>query len=1109
MKTVLKSLTLALLAVALAGGTASAADNPLLLLQSPSISATQLVFAYGGEIWITAREGGEAHRLVTGSDRLSGPVFSPDGSMVAYTGNYDGNPDVYVVPAAGGQPHRLTYHPGDDVALGWTPDGTRVAFRSSRESYADPEQLYTVPVDGDFPVVVPLPRVQEASYSPDGTHLAYQPNFQWQPAWKSYRGGQFRTIWIADLADSHIVKVPQQDGSNDGNPMWVGDAVYFLSDRDGSIALYAYDLGSRQVRTVVANDGVDFSSAAAGPGAIVYAQLGSLHLYDLATGTTREIPVHLAADMPQLRPHFAALDPAGDVENAAISPTGKRAVVEAHGEIFTVPAEKGDIRDITSTPGVAERDPAWSPDGEWIAYFSDASGEYALYLEKQDGLGDARVIPLGDPPSFFYHPTWSPDSSKIAYTDKRLNLWYVDLAKGQPVLVDADRYDTPRHEFDVEWSADSGWLTYTKLLPSHLHAAFVYSVADGKATQVTDGMSDALYPVFDKSGKYLYFTASTNVGLASGWLDMSSLGHPQTRSVYAVVLRADLASPIPPESDDEKVEEKPAKGEQKEAKAEKKLAKAEKSEDEEEKKEPEKVTIDFGGLDQRIVALPIPAKRYEGLMAGKEGTLLLAAGPIVPGEDGPPTLEVSRFDLEKRKTEPFVDGVSFITVSADGSKALYQMGPAWFIAGTDAAAKPGEGKLDMSGLKVWVDPRAEWRQMFHEVWRIERDFFYDPNFHGLDLAAAEKAYAPYLENIASRGDLNVLFAEMTGNLSVGHTFVRGGAMPEVDRVPVGLLGADYTVDQGRYRFARIFDGENWNPHLQAPLTQPGVDVKVGDYLLAVNGRNVEAATANLFSFFLGTAGKQTVIRVGPKADGSGARDVTVVPVASERELRHLAWVEGNRRKVDELSHGRVAYVYMPNTTGAGFTSFNRYFFAQVGKQAAVIDERFNHGGQLADYIIDALKRPPMTRVTGREGQDYTEPVASIYGPKVMIINQFAGSGGDAMPWYFRRAGIGPLVGTRTWGGLVGIGGYPPLMDGGMITAPRWGLYGLDGHWEVENHGVAPDVEVEQDPALVRQGHDPQLERAVAETLKRLDANPPRTFEKPAYPVYHHPLPAAP
>ena len=1107
MKPALERVLVAVLPAVLGLGIAAAAPPTPLLLQSPSVSATQIAFAYGGEIWTVPRAGGEARRLVAGSGRLAGPIFSPDGGTIAYTGVFDGNADVYVVAASGGEPRRLTYHPGADVALGWTPDGTRVAFRSPRASVADPEQMYTVAVTGGFPAEVPLPRVEEASYSPDGSHVAYEPNFQWEPAWKSYRGGQTARIWIADLADSSIVAVPQAGNSNDKNPMWVGNSIYFLSDRNGPVALFAYDIPTRAVREVVKNDGLDIDSAAAGAGAIVYAQFGSLHLYDLASGEDRAVPVRLAADMPQLRPHFLPLDPVKDIQNAGISPTGQRAVFEAHGEIVTVPAEKGDIRDITNTVGVAERDPAWSPDGTRIAYFSDESGEYALHVRRQDGLGEVTKIDLGNPPSFFYSPTWSPDSKKIAYSDKRLNLWVVDLAHPAPVKVDTDRFDSPAHEFDVRWSPDGAWLAYTKQLPSQLRAVFVYPLAGGKATQVTDGMSDALYPVFDASGKYLFFTASTNVGLTAGWLDMTSIGHPVTRSVYAAVLKQGLPSPIPPQSDEEKT--KDASQEKKDGAAP--PAGAKKGEDkakDDKAAKAVKVEIDFAGLDQRIVALPIPARNYVGLFAGKEGTLYLVAAPVVDVEAGPPKLEVSRFDLATRKTEPLLEGVSAFSLSANGEKALYRSGPTWHIVGAEKAPKPGDGALAMKGLKVYVDPKAEWAQMYREVWRIERDFFYDPHFHGLDLAAAEKAYAPYLEGIASRDDLNALFAEMTGNLTVGHMFVRGGAEPASDKVTVGLLGADYAVAGGRYRFARVYNGENWNPDLQAPLTQPGVDVRAGEYLLAVNGRDLSAAD-NLFSFFLETAGKQTVIRVGPSADGKGARDLTVVPVANDRGLRHLAWIEGNRRKVDELSGGRVAYVYLPDTADGGYTSFNRYFFAQVGKQAAVLDERFNHGGELADYIIDYLRRPPMSRVMTREGEDYTEPVESIYGPKVMIINQFAGSGGDAMPWYFRKAKIGPLVGVRTWGGLVGIGGYPPLMDGGRITAPRWAIYGLSGKWDVENEGIAPDIEVEQDPKLVREGHDPQLERAVQTVLELLAKNPPPTFVRPAYPVYKHPLPQWP
>jgi tricorn protease len=1083
-------------------------ERPL-LLQSPTVSRTQIAFVYGGDIWIASREGGEARRLVTGMGLDTGPIFSPDGSLVAFTGNYDGNLDVYVVPAAGGEPRRLTYHPGADLALAWTPDGKHLLFRSPRDSYSRFNRLFTVSVEGGLPTEIPLPMGEEGVFSPDGKQLAYVPlwNRRGVPgsyiAWKRYRGGKAALIWIAKLSDSSVEEIPR-DGSNDFNPMWVGKTVYFLSDRNGPVTLFAYDTGSKKVREVVANRGFDIKSASAGPGAIVYEQFGSLHLLDLATGKSKEIQVRVAGDMPQVRPHFEKID-SKQIQHARISPGGARAVFEAHGEIFTVPAEKGDIRDLTRTEAVAERDPAWSPDGKSVAYFSDASGEYALYIRDQSGLGEVRKIDLGHPPSFFYSPTWSPDSKKIAYFDKRLNLWYVDLEHPTPVHVDTDRFDSPLYEFDPAWSPDSRWLAYTKQLENHLHAVFVYSLADSKPTQLTDGMSDALYPQFDKNGKSLYFTASTDMGLTAGWLDMTSEAHPVTRSVYVAVLRKDLPSPIAPESDEEKAKE-PGKSEEAATSGSGQEAeKAKEKEKSKEPKEPVKVEIDFENISQRILALPIPARNYYGLAAGKEGVLYLAEGPQVDVEQGPPKLTLQRFELKTRKTEKILEGISAFDLSFDGEKMLYQQDEKWFIAAAEKAPKPGEGALKLDAWELHVNPRAEWKQMYHEVWRIERDFFYDPHYHGLNLAEAEKVYSRYLDGIASRADLNYLFDEMLSNFTVGHMYVGGGSEPEVKKVKVGLLGADYKIENGRYRFARVYNGENWNPQLHAPLTQPGVNVAAGDYLLAVNGRELDASD-NLYSFFEETAGKQVVLKVGPNPDGKEAREVTAVPVDDETPLRGLAWIEGNRRKVEQMTEGRVAYVYLPNTAGAGFSNFNRYYFAQVGKPAAIIDERFNGGGQLADYIIDYLRRPAMSRVASRQGEDYTEPTESIYGPKVMIINQFAGSGGDAMPWYFRQAGIGPLVGMRTWGGLVGIGGYPTLMDGGRVTAPRWAIYGLHGQWEVENHGIAPDVEVEMDPKLVREGRDPQLEKAVEVVLELLKKNPPAKYPRPPYPDYHQHFP---
>ena len=1096
------------LPVASAAAQTSSTNGPL-LLQDPALSKTQIAFVYGSELWTVPREGGAARVLATHLTPETRPIFSPDGSLIAYTATYNANTDVYVVPAAGGTPRRLTYHPGPDVALGWTPDGQRVLFRSPRRSYSLFAQFFTIPVNGGFPTLLPLPMGDDASYSPDGSELAYVPLHQWEPAWKRYRGGQTKPLWIAQLSDSSIVKVPRNN-SNDTNPMWVGNIVYFLSDRNGPVSLFAYNTQTRQVRQVIENKGLDFKSASAGPGAIVYEQFGSLHLYDLKSGHQHPVNITVAGDLPQTRPHFLKIT-SKDIITSGISPTGQRAVFEAHGEILTVPAKKGDVRNITSTPAVEERFPSWSPDGKWVAYFSDATGEYDLEIKGQDGLGPPRHIGLGNPPSYFYNPAWSPDSKKIAYTDKRLNLWTVDLDHPTPVKVDTDLYDSPAHIMDPMWSPDSRWIAYTKQLQNHLHAVFVYSVEDHSIHQITDGMGDALFPAFDKNGKYLFFTASTNMGLSSGWLDMSSLEHPVVRSVYVAVLRKNLPSPIAPESDDEKSAKTagtssspaPASGAGSGQNGEKSKAKTEAA------KKPVKVEIDFENISQRILALPIPARHYGKLFAGKTGEVYLLEAPIVslaqPGADH--SMTVWNFDLKKRKTTKLVSGVSSFDLSFDGSKMLFEQKTKWFITATAKPPKPGEGALKMADIEVYTTPRAEWKQEYNEVWRIERDFFYDPHLHGLNLQQAETFYRPYVANLGSRADLTYLFEEMTGNMTVGHMFVRGGTdFPPPKPESVGLLGADYTLGNGRYRFARIFNGENWNPELHAPLTQPGVNVKQGEYLLAVNGRELRA-TDNIYSFFLETAGKQTVLKVGPNPDGTGSRQVTVVPVPNEYPLRNLAWIESNRRKVDAMSGGKLAYVYLPNTAGAGYSNFNRYYFAQVGKQGAVLDERFNTGGDLADYIIEYLKRPPMSRVAGREGQDYTEPIDAIFGPKAMIINQFAGSGGDAMPWYFRKAAIGPLVGMRTWGGLVGISGYPVLMDGGGITAPRWAIYGLKGHWEVENHGIPPDVQVGLDPKLVREGHDPQLEKAVQVVLDMLKKNPPKHFPRPPYPNYHQTFPS--
>jgi tricorn protease len=1090
---------LALAFASLLSSAAGAAD--MLLLDEPTLSKTQIVFEYGGELWSVPRSGGEARLLASGMDLLSGPIFSPDGSMIAFSGTYDKNTDVYIVPASGGQPRRLTYHPDPDVAVGWTPDGKSVLFRSHRYSFSDPNQLFTVPVTGGFPSELPLPAAEMGSYSSNGSHIAYVPGFQWEPFWKDYKGGQHTEIWVARLADSSTVRIPNLD-SNESDPMWVGGTIYFLSDRDGPETLYAYDMATGQVKRLIDNTGFDITSASAGPGGIVYSQFGELHIYDFATGTTHAVRVTVAGDLPQRRPYFA--DVADDIVSDAVSPHGVRAVFEAHGDILTVPAKHGSIENLTHSPGVMDRDPAWSPDGKSIAYFSDRAGEYDLYIRAQDGTGPVRRIPLGQDDAFYDDLTWSPDSKKVLFDDQKLDLWYVDTsaARPQPVKVATDDY-AELHDFAPSWSGDSRWIVFAKVMPSYLHALFVYDLKDGATHQITDGTSDCLDAAFDPDGKYLYFTSSTDTGLANGWLDMTRLERPVTRQVYAATLQPGLPSPLAPRADFEK--SPPAAPDQ--AKSGKRGTASAKEH------EPPAVTIDFQGLQSRAVPLPIPAANYVQLASRQPGVVLLARAPLVlmPSDTGPqgPPISVLRFDLKTRKVEDVVDGISDGALSASGEKIIYRRGKDWFIADTQPHAKPDH--LDVSGMRVFVDPRKQWAQMYRDAWRIERAFFYNPNFDGLDIGAAEQEFAHYLPGIAGRDDLSFLFREMMSYLSVGHMFIRGGYEPKMEEITVGLLGADYRIEHGHYRIARIYRGGEWNPDLYAPLAQPGLKVKEGDYLLAVNG-NPLAAGENLYEAFQDLADKTVTLTVGPDPDMKGSHPIIVKTIPSEAGLRNEAWIERNASIVARLSGGKLGYVYLPDTYWGGYTNFNRYFFSQVDKQGMIIDERFNHGGLISDYIIQYLERRPMAVNVTRWGRMAVLPPEANFGPKVMVINEFAGSGGDALPWYFKMDHVGTLVGERTWGGLVGIGGYPQLMDGGSITAPRIAVEGLNGTFPVENHGVSPDVTVWQNPELVREGHDPQLERAVEIAMAELKEHPLPQYPRPPWRNYHPklpPLPASP
>jgi tricorn protease len=1097
------------------------AQSDATLFQTPTVNKTSIVFVYAGDLWIVGREGGDAKRLTTGIGIERDPYFSPDGNTIAFTGEYDGNTDVYTVPAIGGVPKRLTYHPSPERVSGWFADGKRILMSSNRESYANFSQLYTIPADtNELPQQIPLPTALRGSLSPDSNFIAYEPLTQWQGDWKRYGGGQTQPILIAKLADSTIERVPREN-SNDKCPMWIGDKIYFLSDRNkGVVSLFSFDTKSKRIEQIYQNtSGLDLKHATANGNTIALEQFGSIYLLEAGSKNPKKVSIRVVGDFPGVRPRYEKVG--SRISASSISPTGSRAVFEARGEIISVPAEKGDPRNLTNTTGVMERDPAWSPDGKFIAYFSDASGEYTLHLEDQTGIGEVKKLPLGDKPAFFNSPVWSPDSKKIAYTDNHVNLWVLDIEKGTNTKIDTNTFADLDDVLSPNWSPDSKWICYAKQLDNRLRAVFLYSFDQNKSHQITDGLSDARYPVIDKSGKYLYFTASTNLAQTISFADLSGINQQTSRSVYAIVLRNDIPSPLAPESDEEKIATE-KKDEPKPTPTPMQTPSPTPGPPTPTptpngiptptptpaptppKKEAEPTRVDLEGIDQRIIAIPqIPNRDFAGLVAGKAGTLYILETPQGP----PPTtpfgfgLTVHKFDLEKRKLEQPLTGVTSFDVSANGEKMIYRQGFSWFIVSTFIPSRPGEGSIKTSEMEVYIDPRAEWKQMFNEIWRGERDFFYDPNMHGLDLEKAKKLYEPYVNAVAHRTDLNYLFREMLNQLTVGHMYISGGDEVRPNPVFGGLLGADFKIENGRYRFAKIFNGENWNPNLRAPLTAPGVNVKVGDYLIAVNGNDVKSSD-EIYRFFENTANKQVTIKVSANADGKDARNVTVVPTASEQGLRSLAWIEGNRRKVSELSGGKLGYVYIPNTSGPGYDSFNRYFFAQTNKHGAVIDERWNGGGLLADYVVEYLSRQQLAKLAFRDGKDWNVPAGAIYGPKAMIINENAGSGGDAMPWFFQKLKVGALVGKRTWGGLVRASGMQSLMDGGSIRAPNGAVYGLNGEWEVENVGVSPDIEVELDPALWRQGRDPQLEKAVEYCLEELRKNPPKEYKRPDYPNYH-------
>jgi tricorn protease len=1047
------------------------------LLWQPAISKDRIAFIYAEDLWVANRDGSYPRRITASEGVESSPVFSPDGNMIAFTGQYDGNTDVFIVPVTGGIPRRLTWHPGGDLVRDFSPDGKKILFASQRNSFTNRyAQLFTVDVASGAEEQLPIPNAFWASYSPDGNSIAYTTIPDRFEQWKNYRGGTASRIWLYDTKTHKVIEIPKPTGgSNDSKPVWKGNKVYFRSDRNGEFNLYSYDPSTKAVSQLSKFDEFPVSSLEGSNSDIIFSQAGYLHIYNMQDNKISRLKIGIATDLLDYRPRFVKGDQY--IRSAHLSPSGVRVVFDYRGDIITLPAQKGDAFNLTNTPGVHEVSPAWSPDGKNIAYFSDASGEYALHIKNQDGSTDAKIISLKGS-GFYSSIYWSPDSKKLCFVDNGRRLYLADIANGNIQIIAEDSYyfPGPFRELFGSWSADSKYVAYTTITETNFERAWIYSVAENKSHALTDGMSNATEPVFDPSGKYLYLLASTDAGPVVNWFDQSSQDMEATNSIYLVTLQKNVLSPFAKENETEEIKDTTSAKSSAKADSTKIILK-----------------IDWDGIQNRIVPLPLPRGIYRSLAVAKEGELFYIS--VTPHDAGPNMLY--NYSLKKRKGEPIMPADGYM-IAAKGEKMLFINKGKWGITATGQKPAP-DAMLNTSLLQVKISPQEEWKNIFNEAWRVNRDYFYDPNMHGANWPAMKKKYEALLPDVASNNDLYRVMQWMFSELSVGHHrfTATGDRRSNPDFVPGGLLGADYEVSNNRYRIKKIYGGLNWTPDLRSPLTEPGVDVKVGDYVLTVNGNDV-TADKNFYSYFENTSEKIISLTVASSADGKNKRTVKVVPIANESALRNRDWVEGNIRKVNEATNGQVAYVYVPNTAADGHEYFKRYFFPQANKAAIIIDERFNGGGQLADYYIDILKRPVQSHWKLRYGKEQKAPNASIQGPKVMLVDETAGSGGDYLPYLFRQAKLGTLVGKTTWGGLVGILGFPDFIDGGSVTAPNLAFFDEKG-FGIENVGTPPDVEVEQWPAEVIAGHDPQLEKAIEIILQELKKNPPKQMPAPSFP----------
>jgi tricorn protease len=1070
------------------------------LLRFPDVHKDTVAFTYAGDVWLAGANGGAARRLTSDSGEELFPKFSPDGRWIAFTGQYSGTRQVFVISVDGGTPRQLTFHNDigdmpprggvDNQVIDWTPDGKQVLFLAHRVAWSNRiARPYLVPVAGGLEKPMPMPESSAGSLSPDGNRYAFAPVMNEYRTWKRYYGGRASDVWIYDLKANAAERITDSPAI-DQEPVWIGDTIYFASNRDGVINLFAYDLKTKAVRKATNHDTFDVLWPSGDGSRIVYENGGWIYLFDPASGKTNRVPIRVEGDLPHTLAYFKNVTE--DVSSFELSPTGKRALLTARGEVFTAPAEKGEVRNLTHSSGVAERAATWSPDGRWVAYLSDRSGEYEIWVRPADGSGDERRVTTNSG-IWLFPPVWSPDSKKLAYGDKDSKLKWVDVASGK--VTEADQSD--RGEItDYTWAPDSRWLAYTKVGESRLPSIWIYALDGGKAKQLTSDLTAEGEPTWSRDGRYLYFLSNRDYNLTFSGYEFDFVYTNPTR-VYVGILSKEGPALFLPESD----EEEPAKesaGLRIADQAEKPGEKTEGGAGDDQKpdaakKPPVRVKIDFDGFEERVRAIPAPASNYQTLRTSGDRVFYLVGG------NGPGPLTLKMFDLKARKEETILDRVRAYDLSADGKKIIYRQADSYGVADAKPGLKPGDGKLDLEHLELRIEPREEWRQMYVDAWRIFRDWFYDPNLHGVDWKAMRDRYEELMPFVATRSDLDFILGELGGEISAGHVYVERGNAPGPKRVDGGLLGAEIAADpSGYFRISHIFPGENWHADFRSPLTEPGVHVEEGELILAVDGQPTNKVD-NFYRLLEGKADQVVTLMINDKPSPQGARTETVRPVDNEQNLRYLDWVQKTRAKVEKASGGRIGYIHLPNTAVEGNRELFKYFYPMAHKDALILDDRYNGGGFIPDRMIGLLGRPLLSYFVRRGGSFNPTPNFVHTGPKVALINGQAGSGGDAFPFYFKEERLGPLIGTRTWGGLIGLSGNPNLVDGGTLSVPTFRFMTPEGKWAVENEGVAPDIEVIDRPDAVAKGQDPTLEKGIELLMKELEKNPPKKVKVPPIP----------